>query len=159
MSAVRHVISFLYTLRDPEGRVLDMASPEEPIVFLEGSGMIIEGLAAALKGLAVGVKTRIEVPAAQGYGERDPEQVRRVARSFLPVEGEVKAGDQFRTAADPAAPIVTVAEVEADEIVLDANHPLAGMDLTFDVEVLAVRLATATEIEHGHVHSANGDCA
>ena len=158
MSEARNVISFLYTLRDPEGRVLDMASPEEPIVYLEGSGMIIEGLAAALVGLEPGTKQRVEVPAAQGYGERDPEQVRRVARSFLPVEGEVKVGDQFRTGEDQAAPIVTIVEVDGDEIVLDANHPLAGVTLNFDIEIVALRPATASEIEHGHVHAAGGEC-
>ncbi len=159
MSEVRHVISFLYTLRDPDGRVIDMSSPEEPIVFLAGSGMIIEGLDAALNRMTTGTKTRVEVPAAQAYGDRDPEQVRRVARSFLPVEGEVKVGDQFKTAPDPAAPIVTVVEVDGDEIVLDANHSLAGVDLTFDVEVVAMRPATPVEIEHGHVHGADGHCA
>lgn len=156
MSDVRKVISFLYTLRDPRGQVLDMASADEPIVFLEGSGLIIEGLATALVGLEAGVKKHVEVPAADGYGERDPAQVRRVPRDVLPVEGEVKVGDQFRTGPDNAAPIVTVVEVSDEGVMLDANHPLAGMDLTFDVEVLEVRDATETEIQHGHVH-ANGD--
>jgi FKBP-type peptidyl-prolyl cis-trans isomerase SlyD len=158
MSDVRKVITFLYTLRDPRGQVLDMASAEEPIVFLEGSGLIIEGLATALVGIEVGVKTRVEVPAANGYGERDPEQVRRVPRSVLPVEGEVKVGDQFRTGADQAAPIVTVVEVTDDDVMLDANHPLTGVDLTFDVEVMEVRDATPSEIEHGHVHTSGDHC-
>jgi FKBP-type peptidyl-prolyl cis-trans isomerase SlyD len=158
MTETRNVISFLYTLRGPDGRVIDMSSPEEPIVFLAGSGMIIEGLDAALNLLTAGTKTRIEVPSAQAYGERDPEQVRRVARSFVPIEGEVKVGDQFKTAPDPAAPIVTVIEVDGDELVLDANHSMAGIDLTFDVEVVAMRPATSIEIEHGHVHAAGGSC-
>ena len=158
MSDSRNVISFLYTLRDPEGRVLDMASPEEPIVHLEGSGMIIEGLAAALAGLEPGTKKRVEVSAADGYGERDSEQVRRIARSVLPIEGELKVGDQFRTAEDQAAPIVTVMEISGEDVLLDANHPLAGVDLTFDVEVLAVRAATAAEMEHGHVPAAGDQC-
>lgn len=158
MSDVRKVITFSYTLRDPRGQVLDMASAEEPIVILEGSGLIIEGLATALVGMEAGVKTRVEVPAANGYGERDPEQVRRVPRKVLPVEGEVKVGDQFRTGTDQAAPIVTVVEVGEDDVMLDANHPLTGVDLTFDVEVIEVRDATPSEIEHGHVHASGDHC-
>jgi FKBP-type peptidyl-prolyl cis-trans isomerase SlyD len=96
------------------------------------------------------------VPAAKAYGERDEAQVQRVARSALPVEGALKAGDRFQAGADQFAPIVTVVRIDGDAVWLDANHPLAGVDLVFDVEIVAVRLATAEEISHGHIDGADG---
>ena len=103
--------------------------------------------------------SRVMVPAKKAYGERDPAQIHRVKRALLPVEGELKVGDQFQTDTDRAAPVVTVQAIDGDEILLDANHPLAGVDLTFDVEITAVREPTPSELEHGHAHGAAGDCA
>lgn len=148
----RNVVTFHYTLRDTRGTVIDASVGGEPISFLEGAGQIVEGLEEGLRGLTPGTKAHIGVPAARAYGERDDSQVQRVLRSLLPVEGEVKPGDQFRAGADAFAPIVTVRAVEGDELLLDANHPLAGVDLEFEVEVLAVRAATTEECEHGHAH-------
>lgn len=156
----RNVITFHYTLREPSGAVIDASIGGEPVSFLQGAGQIVEGLEEGLRGLAAGVKAKIGVPAAKAYGERDEGQVQRVLRALLPVEGEVKPGDQFRAGSDAFAPIVTVVKVEGDELLLDANHPLAGVDLEFEVEVLGVRPATAEECEHGHAHGseAGGDC-
>lgn len=151
-----NVITFHYTLRDPSGRVLDTSSGADPITFLEGGGQIIDGLDEALRSLAVGTKTAVTVPAARAYGVRDEEQVQRVLRALLPVEGELKPGDRFQAGSDQYAPIVTVVGIEGEEVLLDANHPLAGVDLTFDVEVLAVRAATPEELSHGHAHGEGG---
>lgn len=152
------LVTFHYTLRDPSGRVLDTSSGGEPITYLEGAGQIIDGLDEQLRPASVGEKACVQVPAVKAYGERDPSQVQRVKRALLPVEGELRVGDQFKTDQDPFAPIVTVAAIEADEILLDANHALAGVDLTFDVEIVAARPATAEEIQHGHAHGPGGGC-
>lgn len=152
------VVSFHYTLRDPSGRVLDSSAGGEPITYLEGAGQIIDGLDEQLRVASAGQKTRVVVPAKKAYGERDPNQVQRVKRALLPVEGELKVGDQFQTDSDQFAPVVTVQAVEGDDVLLDANHPLAGVDLTFDVEITAVREATAVERQHGHAHGAGGHC-
>lgn len=153
------VVSFHYTLRDPNGRVLDTSAGGEPISYLEGSGQIIDGLDEQLRGAAAGTKTRVLVPAAQAYGERDPAQLQRVPRTMLPIEGELSVGDQFQTGPHRADPVVTVAAIEGDEVLLDANHPLAGVDLTFDVEITAARAATPEELSHGHSHGAGeGSC-
>ena len=152
----RNAVTFHYTLRDPRGQLLDTSSGGEPITYLEGAGQIIEGLETRLQNVTAGTKQRIQVPAAEAYGERDEEQVQRVLRVVLPVEGDLKPGDQFRAGDDQFAPVVTVVGVEGDEVLLDANHPLAGVDLTFDVEVVAVRPATAEELAHGHAHGADG---
>ena len=152
----RNVVTFHYMLRDLRGAVIDESIGGEPISFLEGSGQIVEGLEEGLRGLPPGVKAKIAVPAAKAYGERDETQVQHVLKSLLPIEGEVKPGDQFRAGEDAFAPIVTVRGVEGEELLLDANHPLAGLDLEFEVEVIAVRAATKEECEHGHAHGPDG---
>ncbi|MEO6245630.1 MAG: peptidylprolyl isomerase [Opitutaceae bacterium] len=158
MSA-RRVVSFHYTLRDPGGRVLDSSAGGDPVSYLEGAGQIIDGLDEQLRSAAAGVKSRVTVPAKKAYGERDPAQVQRVKRGLLPFEGELAVGDQFQTGPDRADPVVTVAGIDGDEVLLDANHPLAGVDLTFDVEIVAAREATAEELSHGHAHGGSaGGC-
>ena len=151
------VVTFHYTLRDPAGRVLDTSAGGEPVTYLEAAGQIIDGLDAQLRTAETGAKHRVQVPAAQAYGERDPAQVQRVRRALLPVEGELRVGETFRAGEDRYAPVVTVVALEGDEVLLDANHPLAGVDLTFDVEIVAARAATADELRHGHAHG-GGEC-
>jgi FKBP-type peptidyl-prolyl cis-trans isomerase SlyD len=146
------VVTFHYTLRDPAGRVLDTSAGGPAISYLEGAGQIIDGLDEQLRAAAAGEKLRVEVPAAKAYGERDTAQVQRVNRALLPVEGELKIGDTFQAGEDRHAPVVTVMGIEGDDVLLDANHPLAGVDLTFEVEVVAARAATAEELRHGHAH-------
>lgn len=156
---MRRVVTFHYTLRDPSGKVIDTSAGGEPVTYLEGAGQIIDGLDARLRTAAAGAKARVQVPAAEAYGAREAAQVQRVKRAMLPVEGELKAGDTFQAGEDRFAPVVTVLAIEGEEVVLDANHPLAGVDLTFDVEILAVREASAEELRHGHAHGANGSDA
>ena len=91
------VVSFHYTLRDPSGRVLDSSAGGQPVTYLEGAGMIIDGLDQRLRAVASGAKERVQVPFAEAYGARDPEQMQRVLRTDLPVEGELSIGDQFQT--------------------------------------------------------------
>lgn len=150
------VVSFHYTLRDPSGRVLDSSAGGDPITYLEGAGQIIPGLDEQLRDANAEEKRRVTVPAAQAYGERDQGQVHRIKRSQLPIEGDLNVGDQFQTGPDRHAPIVTVTAIEGEEVILDANHPLAGVDLTFDVQITSVRAATADELEHGHAHGGGG---
>jgi FKBP-type peptidyl-prolyl cis-trans isomerase SlyD len=146
------VVTFHYTLRDPSGQVLDTSAGGEPIAFLEGAGQIIDGLDEQLRGEPAGRKTIVKVPAARAYGLHDPAQVQRVLRTVLPVEGVLKVGDAFQAGPDRHAPVVKVVAIEGDAVLLDANHPLAGVDLAFDVEIVSAREATAEEISHGHAH-------
>jgi FKBP-type peptidyl-prolyl cis-trans isomerase SlyD len=151
------VVCFHYTLRDPSGKVIDTSAGGEPITYLEGVGQIIDGLDQRLRAAAAGAKVRVQVPAAQAYGERDPAQVQRVKRAVLPVDGELRVGDTFQAGADRYAPTVAVAAIDGDDVLLDANHPLAGVDLTFDVEIVTARPATAEELQHGHAHGPAGE--
>lgn len=151
------VVSFHYTLRDPSDRVIDTSAGGEPITYLEGAGQIIDGLDEALRSTEAGVKIRVQVAAAKAYGERDPAQVQRVNRALLPIEGELQVGDTFQAGPDRFAPMVTVAGFAGEDVLLDANHPLAGVDLTFDVEIVSAREAKPDELRHGHAHGANGE--
>jgi len=138
-------LSFHYTLRDEQGRVVDTSRGGEPPACLEGAGQIIEGLEAALRTMQPGETRRLVVPPEEGYGRREPELVRQVPRASLPV-ADLKPGDRFQTAPDRHAPVVTVVAVEGDRVTLDANHPLAGRHLHFEVELVAARPATADEL-------------
>ncbi len=140
------LITFHYTLRDAGGRVLDTSRGGAPMPFIEGSGQIIEGLEEPLRAMAAGEKRSIVVPPERGYGVRETELVQKVAKANLPV-GDVKVGDQFQTGPDRQAPVVTVLAIEGDEVLLDANHPLAGQELHFEVELVAVRAATPAELQ------------
>jgi len=150
------VVTFHYTLRDPAGRVLDTSAGAEPITYLEGSGTIIDGLDQRLRAAPAGSKLTVAVPAKEAYGERDPAQVQQVKRAVLPVAGELQVGERFQAGEDRYAPVVTVVAIEGDDVMLDANHPLAGVDLTFEIEITAARAATTAELAHGHAHGADG---
>lgn len=149
MSQTRRVVSFHYTLRNPEGRVLDTSQGGEPIVFLEAAGMIIDGLDEALRAAQPGDKLNVEVPPEKGYGQPDPSQIQPVPRDRIPVPGEIKVGDQFQTGPNPGDPVVRVVGIDGDQIMLDANHPMAGLHLTFEVEVMQARAARDEEIDQG----------
>ena len=155
-SMSRSVITFHYTLKDAQARLLDASTGGEPICYLEGAGQIIEGLEEQLHGVTAGVKRSISVAAARAYGLRDESQVQQVPRAALPVEGELRLGDRFQAGEDRFAPVVTVMQIKGDEVLLDANHPLAGVDLVFDVEIVSVRPATTEEISNGQAHGQDG---
>jgi FKBP-type peptidyl-prolyl cis-trans isomerase SlyD len=131
-------ISFHYTLRNAEGRVLDTTRGGAPLEITAGAGEIIEGLEAALGTMRAGERRLVVVPPEQGYGRREAAMVQRVPRTVLPVK-DARAGDTFQAGPDRQAPVVTVVAVEGNEVVLDANHPLAGVTLHFDVEVVATQ--------------------
>ena len=140
----RH-LAFHFTLRDAAGRVLDTTRGGEPMGCIEGAGQIIEGLEAELVVMSAGEKRRVVVPSERAYGAREAALVQRVPRSQLPVD-EPRVGDRYQTGSDRHAPVVTVLAVEGDGVLLDANHPLAGQELHFEVELVAVRPATAQEL-------------
>jgi FKBP-type peptidyl-prolyl cis-trans isomerase SlyD len=138
-------ITFHYTLRDPAGRVVDTSRGGEPTAFVEGAGQIIEGLEEELLQMQAGEKREIVVPTEKAYGLRDEELIQKVPRDRLPV-ADLKVGDQFQTGPDRHAPVVTVLAIEGQEVLLDANHPLAGLELYFEAELMAVRLASPEEL-------------
>lgn len=145
-------VSIHYTLTNSAGKQLDSSIGAEPLVYLHGEGNIIPGLELGLVGKTAGDKFNVTVPAAQGYGEYDAERVQTIPRSMFEGIDEIELGMMFEADVSHGPGIVTVTNIDGDDITIDGNHPLAGEDLTFDVEVLEVRLATADELAHGHVH-------
>jgi len=155
--ARNQVVLINYTLTDDEANVLDSSQGREPLAYLHGSGNIIPGLEQALEGRAAGDTFSVTVAAAEAYGERDNSLVMRVPRDRFEDAGEVAVGMRFHASdADGQTRVVTVTGVDDEAVTVDANHPLAGMNLTFAVEVVEVRTATPEEIEHGHVHDGDG---
>ena len=145
MAAPRQ-LTFHYTLRNRDGRILDTSRGAAPLSCLEGAGQIIEGLEDSLVLMTEGETRQVVVPPERAYGLREAELVQKVPRGHLPVD-DVKVGDQFQTGPDRSAPVVTVVAVEGDEVLLDANHPLAGEELHFEVELIALRAATPEELQ------------
>ena len=96
------------------------------------------------------------VPPAEGYGERDDNLVQVVPKSGFQGDEELKVGMQVQVGTEQGKAIATVAKIEGEDVTLDVNHPLAGVTLTFDVEVVEIRDATKEELEHGHVHGPGG---
>jgi FKBP-type peptidyl-prolyl cis-trans isomerase SlyD len=151
----RQVVSFHYILRNEAGEVIDSSGREHPVSYLEGSGAIIEGLERAIRSFSVGQRRLVSLAPEQAYGLRDEAQVQTVERKALPVS-ELKIGDMFQAGEDRHAPVVRVIGIEGDAVRLDANHPLAGQRLYFEVQVVNRRPATPDEIDHGHVHGPGG---
>lgn len=138
------------TLND--GSTFDTSENKEPLEFIYGVGMIIPGLEKELGGMKIGDKKEVKVPAAEAYGQKDPQALQEVPKSQLPQEVEVTEGMQLAAQGPQGVIPVTVAKVNDETVLIDFNHPLAGEDLTFAVEIVEVREATQEELEHGHVH-------
>jgi FKBP-type peptidyl-prolyl cis-trans isomerase SlyD len=154
--ANQRVVTIDYTLTDEKGEVLDSSKGQEPLTYLHGGGNIIPGLESALEGKAAGDALKVTVPAAEGYGERDEELVQDVPREQFPGE-QIEVGMRFHAQSSDGSQVVTVVAVDDRKVTVDGNHPLAGMNLAFDVKVLEVRDATADEIAHGHIHGEDGE--
>lgn len=150
------VVSIDYTLTDDEGTVLDSSQGREPLAYLHGAGNIIPGLESGLEGRSAGEQLQVKVAPADGYGERSDEAVQRVPRQLFEGVDEIQPGMQFHAESASGVQVVTVKAVEDDAVVIDVNHPLAGVTLNFDVKIVEVRDASAEELEHGHVHGAGG---
>lgn len=150
------VVSIDYTLTSDGGEVIDSSEGGQPLVYLHGNGQIIPGLEKALEGKEAGAELTVKVEAAEGYGLKDEKKLIVVPRDRIDGTGELKEGMQLQASNGGGMQIVTVVKIAGDEVTIDANHPLAGVNLNFDVKVRDVRDATPEEIDHGHVHGPGG---
>lgn len=153
--AKEKVAAIHYTLTDNKGTVLDSSKGREPLHYIQGIGNLIPGMEEGLEGKSKGDKFIINVGPEKGYGVRDEKQIQKVPRSAFGGQ-EIKKGMQFSAGGNHGSQVVTVTEVGPDTVTIDANHPLAGVELNFDVEVMEVRNATSEELAHGHVHGPGG---
>ncbi|EEX08273.1 peptidyl-prolyl cis-trans isomerase, fkbp-type [Ruegeria lacuscaerulensis ITI-1157] len=130
-------IHYTGTLQD--GRVFDSSEGREPLEFAVGSGQIIPGLDSAMPGMEVGDKKRVEVACEEAYGPVNPAMRQDIPREGIPADIPLDPGTQLQMQTpDGQALPVTVVEATETTVTLDANHPLAGQDLTFDIEVVSV---------------------
>ncbi len=148
------VVSMHYTLTLDDGQVVDSSVEGDPLQFLQGFGQIIPGLEKELYGMAIGDNKKVTVAAIDGYGDIDPDAYQVVSRAMFPDDLNLEEGMGLRMRDQGTGQLIEtyVAEIRADEVLLDFNHPLAGEILTFDVEIAGLRQATDEELAHGHVH-------
>jgi len=152
------IASLAYTLKNDNGDILDKADENDPFLYMHGAGGIIKGLENALNEKEVNDSFHIIVAPDEAYGERDEKLTESVPRTMfegIPDE-EMVAGAQFHAQTPQGNQVITVASIDGDTVNIDANHPLAGQTLHFDVAVLDIREATEDEIAHGHPHVEGG---
>ena len=145
-------VSIHYTLTNDEGEVLDSSIGDEALVFLQGSGNIISGLEKAMVGKVAGDKFNVRIEAEEAYGELMDDMIQVISRDMFEGVDEIEVGMQFQADVSSGPGVITVTHIEGDDITIDGNHPLAGVPLTFAVEIVEVRPATPEEISHGHIH-------
>ncbi len=159
MQIAQHtVVTMTYTLTDDQGQVLDQADAAQPFAYLHGADNIIPGLEKQLAGKQANDSMKITVPPAEAYGEYDERMTQQVPRSMfegVPAE-QIVAGAEFHAQTGAGNQTIRIAAVDDNTVTIDANHPLAGVALTFDVTIISVRSASAEEITHGHAHGEGG---
>jgi FKBP-type peptidyl-prolyl cis-trans isomerase SlyD len=155
--APQQVIRFHYSVAEA-GQPPTESSRDggEPIAALIGAGNIIPGLEKALIGKNVGERFEVVVPAAEAYGERNEALTQRVPKKYFPTNVTLRPGLTVMLQTQQGPRPVTVLKIGMSVIDVDLNHPMAGKDLSFDIEIVEVREASAEELAHGHVHGEGG---
>jgi FKBP-type peptidyl-prolyl cis-trans isomerase SlyD len=154
--AAKTVASFHYTLTNEAGEELETSRDSEATAYLHGARNIIPGLERALEGHASGDSLEVEVTPEDGYGPRNPDRLQRVPTKHLIFKGKLRPGMTVQLNTSEGARPVTVTKVGRHSADIDANHPLAGQVLTFAIDIIDVRDASAEEVAHGHAHGAGG---
>lgn len=150
------VVSFDYTLTLAGGQVVDSSKGKQPLAYLHGRGQIIPGLENHLTGKQKGDQVNVTIPPEQAYGQRNPKLIQMAPKSAFQGAAQIVPGMQFQGNTNQGPRLITVVKVEGENVTIDANHPLAGQTLNFDVTIVDVRDATAEELSHGHAHGAGG---
>jgi FKBP-type peptidyl-prolyl cis-trans isomerase SlyD len=148
------VVSMNYTLTDMAGNILD-ASQGQPLQYLQGKGNIIPGLEKALEGLKPGEQKKVTVQPAEGYGQHNPELIFSLPLAQFGGQ-QPQPGMMVQLESPDGVVMATIVSADAQNVNLDANHPLAGQVLNFDVEIVEVREASPEELTHGHPHGPGG---
>jgi FKBP-type peptidyl-prolyl cis-trans isomerase SlyD len=155
--APKSVVTIDYTLKSEGGDVLDTSEGGEPLTYLHGMGNLVPGLEKALEGHDAGDSLEVNLAPADGYGDRDDKLVRNLpVRKLASGDKPPQVGRRYRAQLEDGIAVVLVTGLKGDYATVDANHPLAGMSLHFQIKVKEVREATAEELTHGHVHGPGG---
>ncbi len=155
--AANKAVSIDYTLTNDAGEVIDSSAGGAPLVYLHGAGNIIVGLEKALEGKQAGDELSVAIEPGEAYGEYSAELVATLNRSMFEGVDELEVGMQFHASApDGQMQIVTIRDLDGDDVTVDGNHPLAGQRLNFQVKIIDIRDASQEEVAHGHVHGEGG---
>ena len=149
-------VSFHYTLKDADGEQMETSRDKDPMSYLHGANNIIPGLEKAMEGRAVNDEFSVTVEPEEAYGVRNEKNVQRLPLKRLKGIGKVSVGQVLNLQTQNGQVQVTVLKVGRFNIDVDGNHPLAGKQLTFDVEITDIRDASKEELEHRHVHGLGG---
>lgn len=153
--AANKAVSIDYTLTNDAGEVIDSSTGGAPLVYLHGASNIIPGLENALTGKQAGDELEVSVEPQDAYGDYNLELIATLNRSMFEGVDELQVGMQFHASApDGGMQIVTIRDIDGDDVTIDGNHPLAGQRLTFKVKIVEVREASEDEVAHGHIHGA-----
>lgn len=147
--AHRRVATVHFTLSDPSGQRLTTTHGHDPLVYMHGSGSIIQGLEQALEGRSAGEVFTVEIPPEQGFGPRHESLVQQLPRATFTGSSVPAIGEKLRAQTERGPLDVVVTALDADSITVDGNNPLAGRTLRAEVEVVGVRVATPQEIQFG----------
>ncbi len=149
------VIAFNYVLKNSQGEQLDASEPNQPLPFLEGRQQIIPMLEAEILKMAEGDKKNISIKASEAYGDYRADMVMEVPKEEV-AHLKVNVGSHLQLQLGEGTKVVKITKISDTHVTMDGNHPLAGVDLVFDIEVMLVREATVDEVLHGHAHGLHG---
>ena len=146
------VVSIHYTLKNEQGEVLDSSRDSEPLLYLHGNGNLIIGLEEELEGKTNGDTFNAAIAPEKAYGVFMQEKIITLPKTQFAGIPNLILGTKLEARFGEEVHLVTVTKITNEEITIDANHPLAGQTLFFEVEVHSIREASQEEISHGHVH-------
>ena len=150
------VVSFHYTLKNADGEEMESSREGDPMSYLHGASNIIPGLEKAMEGKAAGDTFSATVEPEEAYGVRNEKNVQRISLKHLKGIGKISPGQVLNLQTKEGPVQVTVLKVGRFNADVDGNHPLAGVQLTFDVEITEIREASEEESKHGHAHGPGG---
>jgi len=158
MRITKHkIVTIDYTLTNGKGSVLNSSIGGEPFTYIQGIGSILPDLEGALEGKNPGDRFTVRIPPEKGYGPRNESLTRVVSKDRFKGVEELRAGMQFEARTEDGKHMLTIVGIDGNDVTIDANHPLAGETLNFDVTVRDVREATNEELSHGHPHGPDTD--
>ena len=153
--ADKHVVTIHYSVKTQDGDVIDESNSSEPLAFIQGSNYMIAGVEDALYEKQKGDKFELTVQPEQAYGHRQDGLVQEVPLSMF-TDMDIEVGMSFRATTDQGEQSVIIIDKDDETVTVDGNHPLSGMTLMFDLDIVDVREATSEELAHGHVHGVGG---
>jgi FKBP-type peptidyl-prolyl cis-trans isomerase SlyD len=151
------VVTINFILKDSEGNVIESTENMEPFSYISGNNQILPKLEDAVNQMLIGAKKDVFINAADGYGEYNEAAVQQIDKKEFPEDMKLEEGMQLiaNSPEGKQMPFI-INKIEENAVTVDFNHPLAGKNLSFNVELVDIRDATPEELNHGHVHGAGG---